>query len=215
MIETAFGPYRPSPRSPWRAWSRRPRGAEEVGLALRRQDARAAGPMGRATRTSNWEVKDGVDRRHRPGLDALQPEGRLQELPVPGRDQDQRPRQLGDVLPLPKAQRQLLRGLRGPGQQHPRRPDPHRLALHLRPHLRQLVPPDTWFTQEIEAVDKDFRGTVIPHIKVMVNGKMLYDVPRPRQRLEGGPLRLPAARPGQPGRDPQGRGHGTAVRRRR
>jgi hypothetical protein len=38
----------------------------------------------------------------------------------------------------------------------------------------QLVPPDTWFTYEIEVVNKNFRGSVIPHIKVSVNGKLLY-----------------------------------------
>jgi hypothetical protein len=37
-----------------------------------------------------------------------------------------------------------------------------------------LVPPDTWFTYEIEVVTKDFRGSVIPHIKVSINGKLLY-----------------------------------------
>ena len=39
----------------------------------------------------------------------------------------------------------------------------------------QLVPPDTWFTQEVEVVTKNFRGAVIPHIKVSVNGKLLYE----------------------------------------
>jgi hypothetical protein len=39
----------------------------------------------------------------------------------------------------------------------------------------QLVPPDTWFTQEVEVVTKNFRGSVIPHIKVWVNGKLLYE----------------------------------------
>jgi hypothetical protein len=37
-----------------------------------------------------------------------------------------------------------------------------------------LVPPDTWFTYEIEAITRDFRGSVIPHIKVSINGKLLY-----------------------------------------
>jgi hypothetical protein len=38
----------------------------------------------------------------------------------------------------------------------------------------QLVPPDTWFTYELEVADKDYRGKVVPHIKVSVNGKLLY-----------------------------------------
>jgi 3-keto-disaccharide hydrolase len=39
----------------------------------------------------------------------------------------------------------------------------------------QIVPPDTWFTYEIECVTKEYRGSVIPHIKVTINGKLLYE----------------------------------------
>ncbi len=39
----------------------------------------------------------------------------------------------------------------------------------------QLVPPDTWFTYEIECVTREYRGSVIPHIKVSINGKLLYE----------------------------------------
>jgi len=39
----------------------------------------------------------------------------------------------------------------------------------------QLVPPDTWFAYEIEVVTKEYRGHVIPHIKVSINGKLLYE----------------------------------------
>jgi hypothetical protein len=41
--------------------------------------------------------------------------------------------------------------------------------------FKQLVPPDTWFTQEVEVVDKNYRGKVLPHIKVWVNGDLLYE----------------------------------------
>jgi hypothetical protein len=41
---------------------------------------------------------------------------------------------------------------------------------------RQLVPPDTWFTQEVQVVDKNWRGKVLPHIKVTVNGDTLYEL---------------------------------------
>jgi len=40
---------------------------------------------------------------------------------------------------------------------------------------KQLVPPDTWFTQEVEFVVKNYRGKTIPHIKVSVNGELLYE----------------------------------------
>ena len=40
---------------------------------------------------------------------------------------------------------------------------------------KQLVPPNTWFTQEVEVVNKNYRGAVVPHIKVWVNGELLYE----------------------------------------
>jgi len=39
---------------------------------------------------------------------------------------------------------------------------------------KTLVPPDTWFTYELEVVDKDWRGMVIPHITVKINGEILF-----------------------------------------
>ena len=38
-----------------------------------------------------------------------------------------------------------------------------------------LVPADTYFTQEVEVVDKDYRGKIVTVIKVSVNGKILYE----------------------------------------
>jgi len=43
--------------------------------------------------------------------------------------------------------------------------------LHI---YKQLVPPDTWFTYEVECVDKVWRGLNVPHIKVSVNGELLF-----------------------------------------
>jgi hypothetical protein len=40
---------------------------------------------------------------------------------------------------------------------------------------KQLVPPDTFFTQEIEAVDKMYRGKMVTHITVSVNGDRLFE----------------------------------------
>jgi hypothetical protein len=40
---------------------------------------------------------------------------------------------------------------------------------------KQLVPPDQWFTYEVEVVDKNWRGMTVPHIKVSVNGDLLYE----------------------------------------
>ena len=38
----------------------------------------------------------------------------------------------------------------------------------------QIVPPDTWFTQEIDVRTVDFRGKMITQIEVRVNDKLLY-----------------------------------------
>jgi hypothetical protein len=40
---------------------------------------------------------------------------------------------------------------------------------------KQLVPPDTFFTQEIEAKDLMYRGKMVTAIKVTVNGEVLYE----------------------------------------
>lgn len=37
-----------------------------------------------------------------------------------------------------------------------------------------LVPPDTWFTQEVEVRNIDYRGQVIPSITVRINDKVLF-----------------------------------------
>jgi hypothetical protein len=41
---------------------------------------------------------------------------------------------------------------------------------------KQIVPPDTWFTYEVEVVDKNWRGKTVPHITVSVNGEVLYEL---------------------------------------
>lgn len=44
--------------------------------------------------------------------------------------------------------------------------------LHI---FKQLVPPDTWFTYEVECVDKNWRGLHVPHIKVTINRELLFE----------------------------------------
>jgi hypothetical protein len=44
--------------------------------------------------------------------------------------------------------------------------------LHI---YKQIVPPDTWFTYEVECVEKNWRGMVVPHIKVTINGELLFE----------------------------------------
>ncbi|MGO9599833.1 MAG: DUF1080 domain-containing protein [Isosphaeraceae bacterium] len=40
----------------------------------------------------------------------------------------------------------------------------------------QLVPPDSWFTYEIEVITREYRGAEIPHITITLNGKLLYQL---------------------------------------
>jgi hypothetical protein len=50
-------------------------------------------------------------------------------------------------------------------------------SIYTRVHVyEELVPPDTWFTQEVEVVDKDYRGQVVTSITVKVNDKVLYEL---------------------------------------
>jgi hypothetical protein len=40
---------------------------------------------------------------------------------------------------------------------------------------KQHVLPDTYFTQQVEAVDKMYRGQMVTHIKIWVNDELLYE----------------------------------------
>jgi len=51
---------------------------------------------------------------------------------------------------------------------------------------KQIVPPDTWFTYEVECVDKNWRGTVSPHIKVWINGELLFELQEKTKAWEKG-----------------------------
>jgi hypothetical protein len=42
-------------------------------------------------------------------------------------------------------------------------------------NFKQLVPPDTFFTQEVEAKDEMYRGKVVTKIKITVNDELLYE----------------------------------------
>ena len=50
----------------------------------------------------------------------------------------------------------------------------------------QIVPPDTWFSYEVECVDKDWRGSTFPHIKVWINGKLLFELKERTKSWEKG-----------------------------
>ena len=66
--------------------------------------------------------------------------------------------------------------------------------LHI---YKQIVPPDTWFTYEVECVDKNWRGKVVPTSRCGSTAKLLFQLHRADQGLGQGLFRVPAARPGQ------------------
>ena len=149
-------------------------------------------------------------RRHRRGLDALQPQD-LQELPFRAELKINDHGNSGMYFRCPAPDGDFCKGYEA--QIDSTHSDPIRTgSLYTFVHIyKQLVPPDTWFTYEIEVVTKDFRGQRGSAHQGLDQRQAALRVPRSHQHLEGGPLRLPAARPGQPGRDPQDRGHGVTL----
>ncbi len=74
---------------------------------------------------------------------------------------------------------------------------------------KQIVPPDTWFTYEVECVDKNWRGEHrAPHQDLDQRRAALRGAGE-NQAVELRLFRLPAARPGQQGPDSQDRSEGT------
>ena len=49
-------------------------------------------------------------------------------------------------------------------------------SLYTLVHLEKaVVPPDTWFTQEIEVKDVNYRGKMVTKFRISVNGTLLYE----------------------------------------
>lgn len=49
-------------------------------------------------------------------------------------------------------------------------------SLYTLVHLtKSVVPPDTWFTQQVEVEDINYRGKVVTRFRISVNDEMLYE----------------------------------------
>jgi Domain of Unknown Function (DUF1080) len=49
-------------------------------------------------------------------------------------------------------------------------------SLYTLVHLEKaVVPPDTWFTQEIEVSDVNYRGKMVTKFRISVNGELLFE----------------------------------------
>ena len=60
-------------------------------------------------------------------------------------------------------------------------------SLYTLVHLtKSVVPPDTWFTQEVEVADMDYRGQLVTRFRISVNGEQLFEyIDRERRFKEG------------------------------
>ena len=153
--------------------------------------------------TGTWKVEDGAIHGSGPGFASVQPEGRLQATSS----------YRAEFKIADKANSGMyFRTAKGPGfpkgyeaQVNSTHTDPVRTGsfYNFVPVKKMLVPPDTWFTQEVEAVGN--------HIIIKVNGETVVDFVDQKDTHKEGPLRLPATRPEKPGLDSQGRGQGTSL----
>jgi hypothetical protein len=49
-------------------------------------------------------------------------------------------------------------------------------SLYTLVHLmKSVTPPDTWFTQEIDVTDVNYRGKMVTKFRIYVNGELLYE----------------------------------------
>ncbi len=60
-------------------------------------------------------------------------------------------------------------------------------SIYTRVHVyEELVPPETWFTQEVEVRDREYRGQTVTSIVVKVNDKVLYELLDYQRQYEEG-----------------------------
>ncbi|QDV34524.1 3-keto-disaccharide hydrolase [Tautonia plasticadhaerens] len=70
-------------------------------------------------------------------------------------------------------------------------------SIYTRVHVyEELVPPDTWFTQEVEVKDVDYRGKVVTSITVKVNDTVLYELLDYDRQYESGHFAFQGHDPG-------------------
>ena len=95
---------------------------------------------------------------------------------------------------------ELLQRLRGPGQQHPPRPDQDRLDLHACPRLQAARPARHLVHPGGRGGRQEYRGKIVRTSRSRSTASCSTSSSTTTKTCDGGPLRLPAARPGQQGR---------------
>ena len=62
--------------------------------------------------------------------------------------------------------------------------------------LKSPVPPDTWFTQEVEVMDMNYRGKLVTRFRISVNGEILFEFLDFERRFKTGHLGFQQHDPG-------------------
>lgn len=130
--------------------------------------------LGREKGTSKWEVKDGViEGSGNPSM-LFSPKGHYQNFRYRAELKINDGGNSGMYIRTPK-ESTFSKGYEV--QVNSTHRDPIKTgSVYTYVHVfKQLVKPDTFFVQEIEAVDKMYRGKMVTHIKVTINGEVLHE----------------------------------------
>ncbi len=146
-----------------------------MGLALRRPDPERLDPGG-GGEPNKWVVEDGVITASGGGSMLYSPKGDYKNFKFRAEVKISDHGNSGMYFRCPKPNGNFSEGYEA--QIDSTHSDPIRTGsvygfVHV---YKQIVPPDTWFTYEVEVVDKNWRGKTVPHIKVSVNGEVLYEL---------------------------------------
>ena len=129
-------------------------------------------PMGK--QQSNWEVKDGVLEGSGGQSMLYSPRGDYQNFKYRAEIKINDKGNSGMYVRTPK-EATFMNGYEI--QVNSSHTDPIRTgSLYTLVHLeKSVVPPDTWFTQEIEVKDVNYRGKMVTKFRISVNGELLYE----------------------------------------
>ncbi len=131
-------------------------------------------PLAMGNQKSNWEVKDGVLEGSGGQSMLFSPRGDYQNFKYRAEVKINDKGNSGMYVRTPK-EATFMNGYEI--QVNSTHSDPIRTgSLYTLVHLfKAPVPPDTWFTQEIEVTDVNYRGKMVTKFRISVNGDLLYE----------------------------------------
>jgi hypothetical protein len=131
-------------------------------------------PLAMGNQKSNWEVKDGVLEGSGGQSMLYSPRGDYQNFKYRAEVKINDKGNSGMYVRTPK-EATFMNGYEI--QVNSTHSDPIRTgSLYTLVHLeKSVVPPDTWFTQEIEVKDVNYRGKMVTKFRISVNGELLFE----------------------------------------